>query len=127
MRLLLIVGLIAIAVVVLPILFFLIYLTIAKLFDKPIERSREEVIETLRAGPEGRLSGSEWDNFISIHICDPELERVRETLYTEVEVNDAWKKEHDYELGFFTTPAIRERLTQLIATLEAGAGNKPST
>ena len=126
MRLLLIVGLIAIAVVVLPILLFLIYLTIAKLFDKPIERSREEVIETLRAGAEGRLSGTEWDNFISIHICDPALERVRETLYTEVEVNYTWSKE-DYEQEFFANPAIRERLTQLIATLEAGAGNEPLT
>lgn len=56
---------------------FLIVAVITKLFDRPLDRTREEVAEILEAriAPDG--DWPVWDAFISIQIADPELDAIR--------------------------------------------------
>lgn len=55
----------------------LIVALVTKLFDRPLERTREEVAEILEAriAPDG--DWPIWDAFISIPIADPELDAIR--------------------------------------------------
>lgn len=55
----------------------LIVAVITKLFDRPLERTRDEVAEILQAriAPDG--DWPVWDAFISTPIADPELDAIR--------------------------------------------------
>ena len=84
----------------------------------PARKSRSEMLTTLRAAAEGRLTWFEWDNFVSIVVRDPELDRVRETCWNEFFRNYTPTEEDD-EHGMFADPAIQARLRQLIHSLES--------
>lgn len=55
----------------------LIVAVITKLFDRPLERTREEVAEILEAriAPDG--DWPVWDAFLGCPVADPELEAIR--------------------------------------------------
>jgi hypothetical protein len=46
-------------------------------FNRPIERSAEEVAASLRDFLEGTGDGWDWDDFTSIQIADPDLDSIR--------------------------------------------------
>lgn len=61
-------------VLLLPVM---IVAVITKLFDRPLDRTREEVVEILEAriAPDG--DASVWDEFVCCEIADPELDAIR--------------------------------------------------
>ena len=68
---------IALAVVVVPVAI------VAKLlllpFERPTQRSEEEVAEYLRNFLEGKGDEWDWDEFVSCPLSDPKLEEIRQS------------------------------------------------
>ncbi len=111
----LVVGAIGVACFVIP---FFILLVMHWFGDnEPIERSRDEVIQILRTAAEGRADCYVWDDFVSVPIRDPDLERIRELCFKEFSHRYTFTEE-DLELGWFSNPAARERLNQMIVELQ---------
>jgi hypothetical protein len=67
----------AIPVALLLLIPVLIVALVTKLFDRPLERTREEVAEILEARLVLDGDWPAWDAFISIPIADPELDAIR--------------------------------------------------
>ena len=65
-----------------------------KLFDRIFraDRSPEEVVELLEAILKRTISDVDWDDFISVKIVDPELEKVRER------VEEIWTEDSPYRV-----------------------------
>lgn len=65
-----------------------------KLFDRIFRanRSPEEVVELLEAILKRTISDVDWDDFISVKIVDPELEKVRER------VEEIWTEDSPYRV-----------------------------
>lgn len=69
------------SLVLIPVLIIGIPITlVAKLFEKPIRRSREEVAVTLQEMASGKSSDDLWDAFLSIPIEDKKLDKIREQV-----------------------------------------------
>ena len=47
-------------------------------FDRPMQRTPEEVADYLRDFIEGTGEEWDWDDFVSINIADPQLDSIRE-------------------------------------------------
>jgi hypothetical protein len=66
---------------ILAIISFPILLVIAAiaslLFRKPKQRTREEVAEIIDQFLKGTGADTDWDDFVSVRIADPELEEIR--------------------------------------------------
>ena len=110
----------------LPILLILVFFLARLLFNKPLERSTDEVIAILRRAAAGKTGTEEWDYFVSVPICDPELDRIREICFNELWLSYSFTEE-DEELGWFSNPVARDRLNELIATLEGPRTHRPAT
>lgn len=65
-----------------------------KIFDRIFRanRSPEEVIELLEAILKRTISDVDWDDFISVKVIDPELEKVRER------VEEIWTEDSPYRV-----------------------------
>ena len=65
-----------------------------KIFDQIFRanRSPEEVIELLEAILKRTISDVDWDDFISVKVIDPELEKVRER------VEEIWTEDSPYRV-----------------------------
>ena len=55
-------------------------------------RSSDEVVELLNAILKRTISDEDWDDFISVKIIDPELEKVRER------VEEIWTEDSPYRI-----------------------------
>lgn len=67
----------AIPVALLLLVPVLLVALVTKLFDRPLERTREEVAEILEARIAPGGDGPVWDAFLSIPIADPDLDAIR--------------------------------------------------
>ena len=65
-----------------------------KIFDRIFRanRSPEEVIELLETILKRTISDLDWDDFISVKVIDPELEKVRER------VEEIWTEDSPYRV-----------------------------
>ena len=95
-----------------------VFLVVVKVFEKPLDRSKSEVINTLCAAEQGRMDSRDWDNFVSIPIRDAALERVRNICYDELWMGYT-PTEEEFDGQWFANPSARERLRSLIASLES--------
>ena len=69
------------SLVLIPVLIIGVPITLAaKLFEKPIRRSREEVEAILQEMAAGKPSDDFWDAFLSIPIEDKKLDKIREQV-----------------------------------------------
>jgi len=57
-----------------------------------VNRSPEEVIFLLKEILKGTISDVDWDDFISVKIVDPELEKIRE------KVEEIWTEDSPYRV-----------------------------
>jgi len=104
------------------------FLVLVKLFEKPLERSKAEVIEILRTAADGRMDCMKWDDFVNTPIRDPTLDELRETCCTELyyEYEEMTKEEAESGM-WFSNPAAQDRLRGLISALEADQPQTPAT
>ncbi len=60
---------------------FLLVKIIATPFEKPIDRTPDEVVGLLVGFLEGTVEDWDWDDFMGISIADPRLEDIRERAF----------------------------------------------
>jgi hypothetical protein len=66
-----------------------------KFFDSifRVNRTSDEVVELLNAVLKRNISDEDWDDFISVKIVDPKLEKIRER------VEEIWTQDSPYRVS----------------------------
>ncbi len=90
----------------------------SQLFEKRIERSREEVEAILLKMESGVVSDDHWDDFLSVPIFDKQLDKIRERVEVLWAYDDFQTKNEDgcYVLNEKGLLEIREILGELSST-----------